>query len=537
MSDAEQSNNSDSSSDSSNHEVPTSEEATGKHKRDNDSNMGTHKRKKINDIKELVEYLVVVGNDHRHKNWRRREHSKRDLSVDNLPLPSREESQKSPQTSEETPDRNARSILLNVQDYLVYGQKGRRGASDFITFWPNPPKWSDSGRIEMVSDHQWEDYWGDEINPIAFSNLRLSATSHELLDESGNPRKDELHPSHAGRSIDTSEAARSILLKCWHRAIHAASQITVLDTQTLSDEREMADQQTIGGDTGFGAARASPLSGNMDPKATAPLATNMTKNSTGNDPDESVSSSSGPSELLSDDAVHRTLDQNKVGANTPVSVASAFQQDRSSAQSDTETYGPDFTRTMSQNLGIGLAPASEYDNTFSCPVCQVQTDSFARLESHYYGESNVRSCSWIRIQKQKEKIINESLQAEVLLQARQLAEVVAMRSVESIKRLRDPHGHATEPAYKTDDFFRPAFDWNHVHNIFVNMSASARLQDYSNNTLRERAGGVLASLACDHQSVANALDSTSTALPLLMNRFIIETTTNRLHERNTRVPK
>lgn len=505
MSNSEQSKNSDPPSPLDDEESPKKEgtappasknpTTAGRRKRDEESDWKTNKNARVNDIKELVEHLIVVGNHHRHQHWRRKvyeESPQQNTTQDNKKASSTHQDEDSPSASDTVPNQNVRSILLNVNDNLVYGQRGDKGAGDLITFWPDPAQGPVKKRRTQVSDDQWDEFWGDGVNPIAFSNQRLSAAhSYELWDANGNPKRDGLHPSSAAKSIDASDATRSILLRCWHRAVHAASQITVIDTHaTGRSEGSPHLERTVN------LAQDTSQSGSM------------------------VSPPSDP-----------TLDNPSPGA-------SLNQRQDSFSRMDTETRNPALARKLSANLGIELpTPSSDSDaGSFCCPVCQVKAASMQQLESHYYGTPNTRGCSWTRIQRRKEALVDETLQAEVLLQARQLAQLVATRSVEAVTRVRGSPSNETLPAFGGDDFFRPAFDWSHIQDILIKMLASVQPRDCQSATLRERASGVLATLDL-REPFTGADDFTLTTPPLFINRFILEATVNRIQERYTRVPK
>lgn len=488
------------------------------------------RKAQIKDIRELVEHLIVVGNYHRHQDWRRKEYQRRCVraSAASAAVATKQEEEVESFDEEESSvdysiDSNIQPIFLNVEDNLVYGQNRERGGGDSINFWPNPPS---SARPRIMPDHQWETLWGDGVNPIAFSNQRLSESSYDLVEPNGDPKIDLLHPRHASESIDPSQATRSILLKCWHRAVHAASQTTIIDTASLLGDQMATDPLS----TGNKANRPTQ-------QWTGPCAVEQSQQSfeklvgNGNSASDSLPLSLDFSKACGKDSSTssrpvanwpRGAPEQETNLNEPVSDSS----------DDVIAYSAERAREMCERLGIALSRGPENGNSFCCPVCQVDTASLKCLETHYYGKPTARGCCWRRIKQRRATLVDQALKAEVSLQARQLAQLTAMRSIEAIKCLRGHSDEDSEPAYN-DDMFRPTFDWSHVDGILRELVSSGR--GASEQTGGSQFSGLLETIDA-RLSVTNEKDQSSSLPPLHLNRFTLEATTNRLQERYTRIP-
>lgn len=475
------------------------------------------RKAQIKDIRELVEHLVVVGNHHRHQDWRRKEYQRRcaRASAASAAAAAKQEEAESfddDESSADSPvDSNIQPVFLNVEDNIVYGQNRERGGGDSVNFWPNPPS---NAKPRIMPDHQWETLWGDGVNPIAFSSQRLSESSYGLWEPNGDPKIDLLHPRHSSESVDFSQATRSVLLKCWHRAVHAASQATTIDTASLLAGHTAVEPSNMGNST----------------STTDPLQ-QSSERLVGDGHSTSGSLSALPLNFSTAGRENSSIP----AARLP---GGALEQERNldeavSDSDDAIAYSAERARGMCVRLGIALSEAPENGSSFCCPVCRVDKGSLESLETHYYGKPTARGCSWLRIKQRRATLLDQALRAEVALQARQLAQLTAMRSIEAIKCLRGQSGEDSEPAYK-DDMFRPAFDWSHVDGILRELVSSGRA--ISEHIGTPPFSGLLETIDA-RLSITDEKDKSASLPPMHLNRFTLEATTNRLQERYTRIPK
>lgn len=192
--------------------------------------------KEEKDLLATLEHLLVVGNQYRHEDWRLRTWKKREYDE----YCKAEKQQESASTAEATAstlknddsdsDESESSVdisldpnlLLHPKDTRQYGRNGKQAAEP----WPKRTKLE---RIQStVSDQNWEIECSDGTNPLHLYQARLSAHL---------PSTDSLKTESPGESIPKAdsekshlEAPRSLLLRCWERAIHAASTAILVPT-------------------------------------------------------------------------------------------------------------------------------------------------------------------------------------------------------------------------------------------------------------------------------------------------------------------
>ena len=478
------------------------------------------KRAKRNDLREILEHVMVVGNFHRHRHWRRKEYGKETLS-------SAPESQitDSGGKNGDTEGTASQPMMINVEDTLIYGQSGSRSAGSSVICWPNPPD-APQKRTGSETDDQWGLLWGDDVDPISFSEQRLSSHSHELLNHEGNPRKDWLHPSCERKSISPAEATRSILLKCWDRAVHAASKTLFLQCSAsypsevhqyninkFSTNRPPKSPEVGSEKAGFGSGKKAQSRRTEGVDA-------GDFGGSGGSLSNSISSFASPAQ---------SSEEHEATQHIAANHTRRSGLDGTEAIKAEKYFSAQRARTECQNLGIALCSASPGSgSTYLCPVCRANYESFARLETHYYGGSTVRGCSWVRIMRCKESVVRESLEAEVSLQATQLARAIAVRSINTINRLRGLPGETDEPPYKYD-LFRPALDWHHIQHVLSNLMS---LAVYNNESSSETSNTLDVMF-----SLSERQESTTALPPMLLNWHTLEAALNRLHERYTNIER
>ena len=424
------------------------------------------KKARLEDIKEIVEHLIVVGSHYRLQRQRLDDNARQEAKqepVDSDVGANLEEATEIPSLASNTPPSPKDGpMLLHVEDNLIYGQNSRTGGGDSVSFWPAIPE-KEVVISPFVSDEQWEAIWGDGVNPVDFSNHRLSTLSPEVLNSGCEQTKKQRYLE--APTIDPSQAPRSLLLRCWHRAVHAASQTAFASTERVE----------IGGI-------------------------------------ESTTFEKAPVHSLDDTLNLQSLDSSDASdLNQPTTG-------RPSSANDAVKFGPQRARQECQNLNIDLNSSDNWD--YICPRCGTESGSDHGLESHFYGKPNARGCCWGMIQHRKESLLKTALEAEVLLQVRQLTQLVAMRFIGRSKQLQRS-GQKTPKTH----LFRPAFDWRHIHGV---------LKDFIDKSIPTNDDLAVSSSRSHLLRTIDAglLKDTSTSLPLIpLNKFILETVATRLYER------
>jgi hypothetical protein len=508
------------------------------------------KRAEVDHIKETVEHLVVVGNHHRHQNWRRNEHEKKcraaaaataaiaalSSPVDGVtPAEEEEGIDASGQVDggQQAPDQQAskrQAVLLHAEDVQLYG---RLGLDDY-TPWPNPHE-RQRRRMCVVSDKAWEEKWGDSVDPCAFSAQRLSGVVSSLNETAaGEPETDLLHPDHMPESVDPSQATRSILLRCWHRAVHAASQVTVLDVDTLKEPGTLPSHASGGNEADL---TTSPL---LLPNVDADTYIDDLPSGQPTDDLLEHSSSDGSSDDSSNDS---SIDLSSPARTAPSSSQQAVDEPRVTllkatipASLDSDAFSPERAKDECDRLGILLV--AQQDGSFCCPVCRTDMDTWDVLQSHYYGKPEARGCAWARIQRGKEKLLDETLQSEIALQIRQLARLVGVRSLQQIQRKNlpaSPKASSPEDTEEPGHLTRPPFDWQHIESILTEVVTSAR------STKREgeetSSDWMAPILLATHTPLSTEGVPAVDLPPLVLNPGVLQATRHRLIERYSRISK
>lgn len=182
----------------------------------------------MKDARTAVEHILMVGSNNRHDMMRRQQfrashegllEMEHERPLDVAPV--------NPFGPVEHPDNN-----LFAEDVRIYGEQCTTKSVKTedrspMPAWPRKlAKRETSTRKKCcIDDKEWDIEHGDTINTLAFSIARLSGV---IPDE-----KDRAFMDGRNRLIDTTEIGvsndqvpRALLLRCWERAVHAASCVT-----------------------------------------------------------------------------------------------------------------------------------------------------------------------------------------------------------------------------------------------------------------------------------------------------------------------
>ena len=216
------------------------------------------------DLKAAVEYVVMVGNEKRHRHWRDSAWKKSQDIFENSEERQRQRQQdefnmqeqiklhmqginfdasgEMPGSLNSTPTRT-RWPELHAEDVRLYGQASNMPAD------PWPRGYFDRGemhrrKVAGNNDFFWDRDHGDSIHPLEFmeSNLSMvdpppekdvaapkstfaaSIETEKLLEAS---RVRQLDPDRMKCTVDPEGVPRAMLLRCWQRAVDAASGSTL----------------------------------------------------------------------------------------------------------------------------------------------------------------------------------------------------------------------------------------------------------------------------------------------------------------------
>ncbi|GKY95099.1 hypothetical protein MPSEU_000473900 [Mayamaea pseudoterrestris] len=168
------------------------------------------------ELMDVLEHLLVAGNHHRHEQMRVQEWNRRRI-VPNVP---RKRGRPKKDGTKPPPP----PPTLHPQSIRIYGTNGRNEPQP----WPKRTKSAaeEEGGLFICDDTAWNIEVGDNIDAIEFAKHRLA-----LID--GGPRTDDDGAAVASSTlvigspeyklIERNNVPRAMLLRCWERAVHAAS--------------------------------------------------------------------------------------------------------------------------------------------------------------------------------------------------------------------------------------------------------------------------------------------------------------------------
>jgi hypothetical protein len=221
---------------------------------------------------------------------------------------------------------------------------------------------------------------------------------------------------------------------------------------------------------------------------------------------------------------------------------------------DAIRFGPDRARTACQNLQISLDryTTTTTSSPYSCPNCQLQFTEDSALETHYYGTSKTRGCCWALIRRQQTQLIRTTLENEVMLQARQLVQLVAARSLSELlswepsvqdkppsRNDKRKSGKKLPPRTSTPatsdvptTCHTPTFDWRKIHGIIQNLVQTAiPVESDSTDTSSATKSTRIETVDFTNLPGMETTTGVVTLPPIPLNKSVLQSTTTRLYER------
>mmetsp|Transcript_11012 Transcript_11012/g.18259 ORF Transcript_11012/g.18259 Transcript_11012/m.18259 type:complete len:332 (+) Transcript_11012:174-1169(+) len=142
------------------------------------------------------------------------------------------------QASEEASNRNNNyNVKIHVEDQCMYvnPERKRRGSA-----------------IVATGPNRWDLQYGDTIHPIAFMDAKLSKKRRRTTKEDATMNGPNIAIDTTKSSVSKKEVPRALLIHCWQRAVHAASNPIVID----DDEKLPARNSNKTPQTDFSPERA-----------------------------------------------------------------------------------------------------------------------------------------------------------------------------------------------------------------------------------------------------------------------------------------
>jgi len=260
--DSEQSTSSDNESTGKNKQEPNLENNYQRRKKKKSERMNPTERK---DLSEALEHLVAAGNYYRHQTWRIQEHGKRARGEVDHEARKRSREEENSSDDEESSDSDSSSqdhvppsssqaaapkggvLDLHAEDIRLYGLAGFQCKA-----WPHPNKQETSLKFKKARDEEWDHEYGDNIDPLVFSPTQLSVQVPNDPEEVKKVATTDLDYDQKVFTLDQKIAPRFLVMRCWERAMHAAS-----STMVVQDETENEVEPTESDNTGVAEFQSS----------------------------------------------------------------------------------------------------------------------------------------------------------------------------------------------------------------------------------------------------------------------------------------
>lgn len=447
----------------------------------------------------------------------------------------------SPRSSEgpKLPSRTSEIAGMHVEDSYVYAMKGSLNQSGH---WPIPRALEYFPRRRLRSqERNWISYHGDSVDPLVLydqstSYLEMLESSLEKGDGStdtfnyekmpfrGAIRRDDDSRRKEEKEELSKKAYRSLVLRCWERAIHAASTSFALDDATFGGQRRT---------TPDGAASRGPTSsetkailqewGIVESAAdTTPINTN----------DQGVNAVSGmhnrKADTTNDLGSHSSTSQSSDSTDSQSSDSNTDSMDLSDSRGDEAgfdavgTFDISYSRMAEKKccaLGIILPKldATNHEGPIAplqCPNCGIQQvfDDLTALQNHFYGtekinesgttEQHVTGCCWSLVREKKLDTLRGILQKEAKNQASILIRCLLQNCV---------------PSNGAGEVSPGSLNWVHVLDTFYETCEGAHKTD---DPFSDHKPQALDTLQTEHGKP-----------PVALNKAIMESTSYRIIER------
>ena len=194
-------------------------------------------RDQMNDIQNSLEHILMAGSKKQHDEMRRKIFKAQHEPL--LDLEHRQTLNVPPAISFGQEEHVENNVF--VEDVRIYGERNVLQSKDLTQMlpWPTlkPRIVRQTSRAAAVGDKQWDIEHGDGINLLAFTKARLSQI----------PPKDNERDMIDGKNllIETTDVTtpeehviRALVLRCWERAVHAASCTTFANNNGIEKEHE-----------------------------------------------------------------------------------------------------------------------------------------------------------------------------------------------------------------------------------------------------------------------------------------------------------
>lgn len=347
-------------------------------------------------------------------------------------------------------------------------------------------------QVVQNMDQNWELEYGDSIHPLAFSAARLSQrlVPPTSITELNAINGSNLNVATTETSLAEQDVPRALLLRCWQRAVDAASQTTLASMK--SESLGITENgRNVGG------ALAAPAAPGLHPTAYHDVFSSYLFGGSilglGNS-----NADTGPI----------------IPQPTPVEEPAFVAAQRELAE-DRLTM-----KRKCTSLGLGLTKSQLPTDVSerACPACYRQFEQLNELQQHYYGERDQKGCCWRRIAQKEPRIVADILENHVksqidqylgLIMDKALGKFVRDGDVDSPKRKRSRCFNWYDVLEFTEEAVISSFD------VEVSKAEPRKGTHPIFETLQRKSG-------CD---------------PLVLNPAVVRSAQKRLIDRYAKVPR
>ena len=420
-----------------------------------------------------------------------------------------------------------------------------------------------------TDDTQWNVEHGDTIHPLAFQKARLSGVPldhKEKADVDGN----NMFASKTETAVEDAQVPRALLLRCWERAVHAASntnhvpiggdggggggdhadqqlqqQQAAAQAQQTTDTRDQTGRQSNDVETTTTTQEQKEESQDImeDPEQQPgqeeePIMTSRKRDrpthiGTGHSdqPLELEVDPVGTATAQSVNPVRLTMTNTRRGLNKK----ERDQNLRSYLQNiHTVTGKPRFGETaQDHSRTAALKKCEEWDiqllpstrsskHKFSCQNCQLKCDTHLKLDEHFHGIGNQEGCCWSVVHKKQREKLDNVLQEHIKCHIQTILELVMSKA----KEKNPPPSSGGDASNNNNNHHKKRARLINWYDILEYMESEYR-----------QAEPVEGSPTRDHP-VLETMEIVASPYrsPLVLNRMVLEALRRRLIERYADIP-
>lgn len=407
-----------------------------------------------------------------------------------------EEDSRKPAASSSSSKIPTKEVL--TEDIRIYGGKHRFAKRP----WPNKRKRASHDPTLNNSDKNWEIEHGDSIHPLAFSAARLSQQSNSSISSSSRQagagigsneeflkaiNGSNLHISATDTSLPEEHVPRALLLRCWERAVHAAS-------------------MTI-------PTRVGPRAGEVLQHVAIPGSRRTA--STKQAQDDVPSSTLFGGTILG-------LGGETTNNNTPIIPGATPVKEPAFVTKQQQTANDrSATRSKCISLGISLTKPDLPPGLakLTCPVCPRTFENAEALRQHYYGGPQGRGCCWHKIPEKQTDVIAQILKTHVNSQVDEILGLLMERAKERI--IVEPAGEG-----QTSNQRRRLLNWHDILMFTETTFQSSHLM--TQEPVVDARNG--------KHPLFDTLQRKSEGVPLVLNPSVLYTARERLVDRYANLP-